>query len=273
MHKPRAVEAARWLHEVSTKQGSIFAMPLVLLDIHRALTALQEGDLATLSRALERSEARCREFDIELLWHIERFRALMRINVGHGAEGRAALLALHQRAENAGPVGATVLCAYDQCVVLAASDRRGDSWQHALAQDADDPPNIWALKVRALATAGWHDEARSALAAVPAEALARLPCDREYLGTLGALARAALILQAPDYAHAVYAPLAPYPEYFAANLAFLCEGSVPQLLGMLARSRGDRATARQHLTSAIAASEQAGLSACASEARHEYSLC
>jgi len=83
-------------------------MPQVLLDIHRAIVAFQEGDLATMRRALERSEERCRELDLELRWHIERFRALARINAGQLAEGRAALLKLHHRALRIEPIGASL---------------------------------------------------------------------------------------------------------------------------------------------------------------------
>jgi hypothetical protein len=268
------VAALRELQDICNERASTFTLPLVLLDIHRALTAVQDGDLSSMTRALERSEARCREYDIELLWNVERFRAIARINAGHTAEGRAALIKLHQRAASVGPIpGTELFCAYDRCVVLAAGDARSERWERALAPDLQDPPNIWALKVRALAAAGWKDEARAALAAVPAETLTHLPCDREYLGTLGALTRAALTLEASDYARVLYELLSPFPEHFAANLAFHCEGSVSQLLGMLARSFGEPAKARLHLEAAIAASEQAGLTACAAEARLEQKLC
>jgi DNA-binding winged helix-turn-helix (wHTH) protein len=272
-NKARSLDAMRWLQDVSDKNASDFSVPLVVLDMHRAIVAVQEGDLATMTRALDRSEARCREFDLELLWHVERFRALARINAGHVAEGRVALLKVCQRAVRLQPIGASVFCAYDRSVALAGVNTCGRQWESALAPNAEDPPNIWAMKVRALAAAGSKAEASSALEAVSTEALRRLPCDREYLGTLGALARAALILQAPDYARVLYELLSPYPEHFAVNLAFVCEGSVSQLLGMLARSLGERSTARQHLQAAVAMSEQAGLATCAAEARLELQLC
>jgi DNA-binding winged helix-turn-helix (wHTH) protein len=271
---PRAAEAMRNLQELCNQNASTFTLPSVLLDLHRALTAAQEGDLGSVTRALERSEARCRDFDIELLWHIERFRAIARINVGHAAEGRASLLQLHQRAISAGPiVGTELFCAYDRSVIFAGSELRSERWERALAPDPEDSPNIWAMKVRALSAVGAIDEARSALTSLPAATLTHLGCDREYLGTLGALARAALTLEAHDYARVLYELLSPYPEHFAVNLAFLCEGSVSQLLGMLARSFGETARARRHLETAIAASEQAGLTACAAEARLEHKLC
>jgi hypothetical protein len=274
-HKARAAGSLRELQDICSAHAETFTLPPVLLDIHRALAAAQAGDLPAMTRALARSETRCREFDIELLWHVERFRALARINTGHAAEGRSALLELHQRALRAGLIAGTELfCAYDRSVVLAvgSEDQRTPS-ERALAPDADDAPNIWALKVRALAASGATDEARNALNRVPAAALTALRCDREYLGTLGALVRAVLALQAHDYGRVLYQLLLPYPEYFAVNLAFLCEGSVSQLLGSLARSFGETSKAREHLDQGIIASEQAGFSACAAEARRERNLC
>lgn len=47
-----------------------------------------------------------------------------------------------------------------------------------------------------------------------------LPCDRDYLGTLGHLARATLLLGALDYASVLYRLLTPYPEAFAGHLDF-----------------------------------------------------
>jgi hypothetical protein len=273
-HKARAANALRSLQDTCNEHAAILTLPPLLMDIHRAITAFQDGDLGATTRALERSEARCREFDVELLWHIERFRALMRLNMGHVSEGRSALLALHRRALGREPLfGTAVLCAYDQSVVFASSEPRCERWHRSLAFDRFDPPNIWALKVRALAAGGSTDQARSALASVPVERLANLPCDRDYLGTLGALARAVLALQALDYARAIYDLLVPYPEHFAVNLSFVCEGSTSQLLGMLARAMGDHARARQHFELAITTSEQAGLTAAAAESQLELQLC
>jgi hypothetical protein len=272
-HKPRAEAALHALQEICSANAA-FTLPRVLLDLHRALVAAQEGDLPATTRALVRGEERCREADIELLWHLERLLALSQLNAGHAAEGSAALRELHRRALDDGPIaGAELFCAYDQAVVLAPGKAGAERSWRALAPDADDAPNIWALKVRALAATGAKHEARAALGAVPADALRRLPCDREYLGTLGALARAALTLHAADHARVLYELLSPYPEYFAINLAFLCEGSVSQLLGKLARSFGDAAQARRHFDASIDESERAGFVACAAEARRERSAC
>jgi hypothetical protein len=99
-----------------------------------------------------------------------------------------------------------------------------------LAFDAADAPNLWSLKLRALAAAGLHAEARAGLRAVPPEQLALLPCDRDYLGTLGQLVRVALAVDASEYLPALRPLLAPYPDRLAAGVSFVSQGSVRELL-------------------------------------------
>jgi DNA-binding winged helix-turn-helix (wHTH) protein len=269
-HSARAASALGELQRLCDDHGSA-PLPGVLLEFHRALTGLQAGALGPTARALDRCESMCRDLDTELLWHVERFRALMRINQGDGAGGRVELQAVQRRA-NGWIVGSELFCAYDQIVVLETRDVRSASLR-TLMPDPSDPPNIWALKLRALCAAGCQDEAQRALARLPAERLARLPCDREFLGTFGALARAALCLGAEAHCRAIYECLSPYPEHFAANLSFYCEGSVSLLLGLLARSFGDLASARDHFEVAAVLSERAGLAPSAAAARLERNRC
>jgi hypothetical protein len=67
--------------------------------------------------------------------------------------------------------------------------------------------------------------------------------------------------------------LAPYPQHFAAHISFFCEGSVSQLLGMLAAALGRRSTAIVHLEQGVAICDAAGLPVCAAEARLELAAC
>ena len=142
-----------------------------------------------------------------------------------------------------------------------------------MAADPDDPPNIWALKVRTLSAAGHASEAQRQLAEVSPAQLAALPCDRDHLGTLGALTRAALALDAREYLEALVPLLTPYADLFATNIAFYCEGSGGQLLGLIAARLGRVAEAQQLLSDAIEHSERRGLRACAAQARLELALC
>jgi DNA-binding winged helix-turn-helix (wHTH) protein len=270
-HASRADEALAALQRLCLEHAQVGPRAPMLLELHRALTALQAGEVASAARTLERCALSCRERDLELHWYLERALALVRIQQGEGDDARDALLELQRSARSDEPLpGTELFCAYDQSVVLR-SDDRSSAEQRALAPQVSDPPNLWALKVRALAAFGDLYEARNALALVSPERLRRLPCDREYLGTLGALARAALQLCAAEHARVIYELLAPYPEYFAINIAFYCEGSVSHLLGLLARSFGDAISARRHFKAAIAASEKAGFWACAADAQFELS--
>jgi hypothetical protein len=65
----------------------------------------------------------------------------------------------------------------------------------------------------------------------------RLPCDRDYLGTLADLGRAAIDLDEGDYLTAVKKLLAPYTEHFAIGVSFFCEGPVGGLLEAIGAAR------------------------------------
>jgi hypothetical protein len=151
------------------------------------------------------------------------------------------------------------LQAYDQCVVSAEVGKLScREVRAALEPDSADSPNICALKVRALARAGMHDEAHAQLRAFASERIGRLPRDRDYLGTLGALAHAVIALRANAYVDVLYGALAEYPEHFAADGSFCCE-PVPRLMGLLARSQARHVEAASLLAQSAAMAERAGL--------------
>jgi hypothetical protein len=205
-----------------------------------------------------------------LIWQSERLRAVSAINLGIGASGLPVLERLHREAQLRAISANVAFCAFDRSVIFTEfgpASPIDDRLRRALAYDPIDPPSIWALKVRALATAKLSDEAWSALRAVNVAQLARLPCDRDYLGTLGHLARAALLLGALDYADAIYSLLSPYPEAFSGHVAFFCEGSVSQLLGMLAQAAGRHKQAVAHLDLGMRSNERAGLGLRSAESR------
>jgi DNA-binding winged helix-turn-helix (wHTH) protein len=247
------------------------------LALHRALDALQRGDAAAMNAAIERAVLRCRELrHLELSWHSQRFAALARVNAGMWPAGLTALEALHRQAEQRAIFGSEPFCAFDRAVVFGELSEAlvlDDALRSALEFTAGDPPSLWSLNVRALAAAGLHDEARAALGAVAPAALAQLPCDANYLGTLGHLARGALAIGARAYYEPLYALLAPYPGHFAAHVAFSCEGSVAQLLGMLAAALGRHDAAIAHFTRGVAENDRFGLLPRAAEARLQLARC
>jgi hypothetical protein len=242
------------------------SVPPVLIELHQAISALQAGELPALNAALERGEALCHALDHrELLWHLQRLHALAALEAGQPASGHEALRALHARGKQDARLGTALFRAYDCALVLGVApdaELRG-----ALALEPDDPPNVWSMKVRALAALGQRDDALRSLHAVAPERLAALPCDRDYLGTVGALARAALTLKADAYFEPLYASMAAYPQCFAAHVAFVCEGSIAHLLGLLAAALGRTTLAREQLELGLAHSERAGLVLCALRAR------
>lgn len=214
------------------------------LDLHRAVRALQTGDLAGFDAALERCEATSRKLGKhELDWYVERARAMQLIHRGDTRAGVRRLHALHQRNRIIAPPGCILLRAYDQCVVASSvSNLSPHELRAVLEADPADSPNIWALKVRALARAGMHDEAHSQLRSVAPGRLKHLPRDRDYLGTLGALVHAVLELGADAYVGPLYERLAEYPHHFAADGTFGCE-AVADLMHRLAPGPAVRSSA------------------------------
>jgi hypothetical protein len=237
-----AEDALDDIDRLSRNAISITMQPL-LREGYRAIAALQDGELAAMNAAIGRGEAYCRDADSKRLWHFERCRIIALINAGDSAEAPALLEALHRRMRSNSTAIAEFFCAYDECVVLRNPGKLPKYvLRDVFARSAGDPPNIWAMKVRAMAAAGLHDEARALLALVPPHRLASLPHDRDYLGTLGALARAVLDLESREYADALHPLLARYPDRFAANLSFFSEGRTSELMTLLERMRGPRST-------------------------------
>lgn len=270
-----ASEELTQLHRLNPSPRFVLAPLYVAL--YRTIAALQAGDKGSVIAGIELGSAHCREIRHTLLWHFDRFRAVAQVNAGAWADAMPALVSLHRRAEQQSILGTAPFCAFDRIVIFGEIGEDppllDDALRSALDYDACDPPSIWSMKVRALATLGLHEEAWAALRAVPPEALAALPCDNPYLGTLGHLARAALKLHATEYMEALYPLLARFPQHHAAHYAFLSEGSVPQLLGMLACALGRHDEACAQLERGVAVCEEGGFALRAAEARLSWATC
>jgi hypothetical protein len=241
------------------------------LELHRAIAAQQDGELLLQDAALVRCEKLTSALGSrELLWHCQRFTALALINAGDRVQGCLALEALLRRAEHEALGGARLLCAYDQAIVLnRAHDSIRDHQRGILALDSADAPSVWSTKVRVLSALGERPAAHAALSMVRPEQLAQLPRDRDYLGTLGALAQSSVELGALDYAAVLYDLLEPYEQLFAVHITFYCEGSIAQLRGQLAHTLGQDTRAALHLAAGLARCEQAGFMNCAEQARRD----
>ena len=205
------------------------AITPVLLDLHRAIVEAQCGNRLGSMAAIERAMARARRIGHrELGWHAERFELVAL--AGEGKDVRVELRDLHHRAARESLFGTDLFVAFDEIVVLG----EGHDRREALAPDGEDGPNLWAMKVRALSAGKRYDEARAALHRVAPENLARLTQDRDYLGTLGALTRAAIALREVRYLSELERLLAEHRGSFAINVAFVQEGSVDELLQAIA---------------------------------------
>ena len=277
-HQREADQAADELMQLQRQNpGPRMAVAPLYVALYRSVNALTRGDISAANLAVEHGIAHAREVRAPLLWHFERFRALMQVNTGAWAEGVPTLIALHRRAEQQQILGTEPFCAFDRIVVLGELLQNvptlDDTLRSALDFDNNEPINIWSMKVRALATLGLLDEARATLRVVTPEALTRLPCGSQYVGSLGQLAQAVVRLGERDYAETLYTLLARYPQHYAANFSFLCEGSVSQLLGMLASLLGRHTDAVRHLEEAVQHNERAELSPRAAEARIQLATC
>jgi DNA-binding winged helix-turn-helix (wHTH) protein len=272
--RAQAAEAMREIEQLCRTPGLSMTVQAALLEAHRAVAALQDGELASMHSALDRGLARSQKLDVDLQWMFLRMRALARIAEGDTAGGTQQLMSLERPERSKRAFASDLLCAVDTCLIFQLPNSLPrEQLLSLLAADPDDPPNIWALKVRTLTAAGFMIEAGRQLAEVPSARLAALPCDRDYLGTLGSLTRAALALDARDYLEALVPLLQPYAQWFATNIAFYVEGSGAQLLGLIAARMGRPAEAQQLLHEGIALSERRGLGACAAQARLELALC
>ncbi|MEY4509880.1 MAG: hypothetical protein RLZZ450_2002 [Pseudomonadota bacterium] len=248
----------------------------LFLSLYRAVTAMQRGDRVRVTAAIDVGISHAREIGNSLQWHFERFQVLAQLNEGAWSEALPKLTALHRRAERTSLIGADPFIAFDQIVIFGevsgSAPHLDDALRRALDFELSDPPSIWAMKVRALAAVGLHSEALGVLRVRSAAELARLPCDSQLLGTLGHLARACVQLGAHEYVEALESRLRAFPEHFAIHFSFVCEGSVPHLLGMLAMMAGRYDDAIPQLETAIVMSDRAGFLPCAADARWRLAL-
>lgn len=248
-------------------------MPVLPVDLflYRAVTALQRGDSNTAAQLVRSAASHARRLHHdELQWHAERLRALIELERDPSGPGRQQLERLHERAKDPGLFGLEAFRAFDTAIWRAELDpalQLTESELSALGYDVSDPPSLWSLKLRALASVGAHQEARTALLAIAPSDLAALPSDRDLLGTLGHIAHAAALVSARAHAWQAAERLGRYRGAYAIHVGALCEGSVPHVLGVVALTLGEFERAVHELEEGLARDEQAGLLRCAGYAR------
>jgi hypothetical protein len=151
------------------------------------------------------------------------------------------------------------MCLADWVVVLREIDGGVLSVQRelAIAPDPEDCPARWARKVRFLAEVGASERARAAILQRPAEALERLPRDRDYLGALAHLVPPVIATGCLAHAEVLSALLAPHAELYAADFRLHADGSIAHFLGLLARELGRTHEAEQYFEQAVERNQRA----------------
>ena len=236
------------------------------------VVCLQRADMEGVVRHTAALGTIARQFKRpELEWHHRRASAVQRMNRGEFAEAEVALRDLRDWAERARLFGRHSMYAVDWGVLLRET---GDiaslaSYEQTMMPDESDCPFRRARKIRFLAELGDVEAARRILRELPSEALSRLPHDRDYLGTLVHLAVASLATNDLNHVEALYTLLSPYPNFYAADLSFHCDGSVAHFLGLLAGALGLARESVEHFEQALNANERAGFEGRAAHSAYE----
>ncbi|MFI5306442.1 MAG: AAA family ATPase [Polyangiales bacterium] len=270
----RASAIAAELERLSSSRGGLERGAWSIeLRVARIVALLQRGQLTEVQRVVDDFGATANALHhSELIWHYERMRAVLQMNVGEFAEARAALTALKDRAERGQLHGRKTLEAIDWGeLIRQTSDIRPFAAQlsAALRGDPGDAPTVHAYKLHALVQLGLLQEASAALQALPVSTLYDLPKSRDYLAILGHLSTTSAATRSVGHAAALYELLEPYPQLCVASLSLHCYGVVSHFLGILSRSLGRPEQARAHFERALADHERLGLRPHLARTRYE----
>jgi tetratricopeptide (TPR) repeat protein len=209
------------------------AGPQWLIAVHRAMRALESGDLTA---AEEQLWASLRVGQIAQTWHGRTCRNLQ-LFVLRRAQGR-----------------------------LAEIDR-------ALAAAADEfySPLVYRCVLAALhAESGPEPAARQALDELLAEDLATFHVDADWLFSISLLGEVCVVIGDPDSAATVHALLVPYRDRYAVADGMVMLGSVARVVGSTAAVMGEWDAAEEHFEEALAIEERMGAGLWMAHTRHEY---
>jgi len=239
----------------------------------RAVFALQRGDRAGIERALETMELSARELQhAELIWHSDRMKVIDRMNRGELIDAAQQLRELRKLAKSKQLFAHELVCSNDFLVLRRQTEDLTDPAMSlsSLVQPApQDSPGVLAIKLRAAVDMGRVDVAQTVFAEFVSRDFERLPCDRDYLGVLGHLARAAILLDDRARAQRLFALLEPHAGLFASDISFHSDGAVAHVVGLLARYLGQRSVAIAQLQAAVASNDRMGMRARATDSRFE----
>jgi hypothetical protein len=270
----RAISLAAEMERIAAQRGPRERLERSLEpQLGRIVAMLQRGDVTQAERAVETFRASAQELNhVELLWHGDRMKAVMRLNAGEYKNAKLQLIELRARAERLQLHGRRAIELFDwselQRHTSAVQPVDAQLSRH-LQPCPSDSPNGRALKLRTLVLLGLREEASSWLRGLPVTDLVRLPKSRDYLATLGYLAVASVATGARDLSAVLYELLLPYPRLCVAAVSLHLHGVVAHFLGILAHSLGDRAVALAHFEDALDEHERLGLQPHLAHTRYE----
>jgi DNA-binding winged helix-turn-helix (wHTH) protein len=226
----------------------------------RYAALIYRGDAAGADRALEAYGRAARQTrHAEVLWYYDRMVAQRRMLDGDFAGAEAAFEALRARSDRMGlSYGAWMMQMQLQRLSIERHGLKSvaKDWNYAAIDQA--PILLRTQMIRAAAEFGPRDLARAALHGLAASDFADIPKDLAYLEAIVALSFAAVALADRALGERLYAMLAPYPHHNTPNGLLWYQGSVSQVLGLLAALLGDDAGAERHFEDALAMNERTG---------------
>jgi DNA-binding winged helix-turn-helix (wHTH) protein len=242
-------------------------------EMFRLISAMQRGDKPAMKRALDSRDGILATLNsIELNWHHERHKLVLRMNQGDLKGVEQDMARLRARAQRFRFQAWRDILSLDYgTLLLRTTDTTefGARVRPSLAISNEDGPFSRSRKLRSMADFGLVDDLRQALAAVSVESLHDLPGDRDYLMVLCNFARACTVAGNAAQCRALYELLSPYPEHYAVDISFHCDGSVSHYLARLAQSFGNDEDARTHYEVALVRNAEFGLLPCEAQTRFE----
>jgi DNA-binding winged helix-turn-helix (wHTH) protein len=239
----------------------------VSLATFRLITAMQRGDQAGVERAVDsRAATLARLNSIELSWHHQRMLMVLRMNRGELTGVAQELERLRESGRRFRLQAHRAVLSVDFGMLLL---RTGDPTEFglkirgSLMPSEFDSPSTRSRKIRSMADFGLRDDLRMTLEQVSIESIYDLPCDRDYLMVLCNLAHAASVARSVEHARALYELLSRWPEWYAVDISFHCDGSVSHYLAKLAQLMGRDAEARAHYERALEQNTRFQLRPCA----------
>jgi DNA-binding winged helix-turn-helix (wHTH) protein len=207
----------------------------------------------------------------EAIWYHDRMMAQRRMLDGDFDGAEAAFKQLRARSDRMGlSYGKWFMQIQLQRLAIERQGLEAVARTWDLATMETQPILLRTQMIRAAAESGPREQARAALATLAATDFEAIPKDLAYLEAIVALSYATVALGDRELGKRLYAMLSPYPHHNTPNGLLWYQGSVSQVLGLLAALLGDDASAERHFTDALAMNERMGQRPQVARTRYAY---